>query len=121
MAKKLILTGDVNLMKVTDPAVPFRHVAAVLGAADVVFVYMANRLFRTQHPQPVIAGGEGSGIDPRMMFAVLVNFIAFAALASLVIWVRYRLERLRQQVEEAHALKAIALPHSSTHPARSTR
>jgi len=34
---KLILTGDVNLMKVTDPAVPFRHVAAVLGAADVVF------------------------------------------------------------------------------------
>ena len=37
MAGRLILTGDVNLMKVTDPAVPFRHVAAELRSADVVF------------------------------------------------------------------------------------
>jgi poly-gamma-glutamate synthesis protein (capsule biosynthesis protein) len=34
---RLILTGDVNLMGVTDPAVPFRHVAAELHKADVVF------------------------------------------------------------------------------------
>ncbi len=37
MAGKLILTGDVNLMNVTDPAVPFRRVTAELHAADVVF------------------------------------------------------------------------------------
>jgi len=37
MAGKLILTGDVNLMGVTNPAVPFRHVATVLKEADVVF------------------------------------------------------------------------------------
>jgi poly-gamma-glutamate capsule biosynthesis protein CapA/YwtB (metallophosphatase superfamily) len=34
---KLILTGDVNLMNVTDPAVPFRRIADELHAADVVF------------------------------------------------------------------------------------
>jgi len=37
MAGKLILTGDINLMGVTNPAVPFRHVATVLKEADVVF------------------------------------------------------------------------------------
>jgi len=37
MAGRLILAGDVNLMNVTDPTVPFRHVAAELHSADVVF------------------------------------------------------------------------------------
>src|ERR1700692_1646510 len=37
MTSKLILTGDVNLMNVTDVTVPFRHVAAALHEADVVF------------------------------------------------------------------------------------
>lgn len=83
-------------------------VLAVFGAVDVVFVYMAIRWFRTQHPQPVIGGGQGSGIDPRMMHALLINWFGFLAFAFLVIWLRYRLERLRQQVEEAHAMKAVA-------------
>lgn len=83
-------------------------VLAIFGAVDVVFVYMAIRWFRTQHPQPVIGGGEGSGIDPRMLHALLSNWAAFLALGAMVLWLRYRLERLRQQVEEAHAMKAIA-------------
>jgi heme exporter protein C len=83
-------------------------VLAIFGAVDVVFVYMAIRWFRTQHPQPVIGGGQGSGIDPRMMHALLMNWFGFLALALLVIWLRYTLERLRQQVEEAHAVKAVA-------------
>jgi poly-gamma-glutamate synthesis protein (capsule biosynthesis protein) len=33
----MILTGDVNLMNVTDPVVPFRRVAEEFRAADVVF------------------------------------------------------------------------------------
>jgi heme exporter protein C len=76
----------------------------------VVFVYMAIRWFRTQHPQPVVGGGEGSGIHPAMLNALLWNFAAFLALALLLIWIRFRLERLRQQVEEAYALKSL---HSS--------
>ena len=34
---KMILTGDVNLMGVDDPAVPFARVAEEFRAADVVF------------------------------------------------------------------------------------
>jgi hypothetical protein len=33
----MILTGDVNLMNVTDPAVPFALVGDELHGADVVF------------------------------------------------------------------------------------
>ena len=83
-------------------------VLAIFGAVDVVFVYMSIRWFRTQHPAPVFGGGENSGIDPRMAHAVYWNLLAFAAFGLLVIFLRYRLERLRQQVEEAHAMRAIA-------------
>ena len=41
-------------------------VFGVLGAVDVPIIYISNRVWRTQHPQPVIGGGEGSGLDPRM-------------------------------------------------------
>jgi len=34
---RLILTGDVNLMNVSDATIPFRHIAAGLHAADAVF------------------------------------------------------------------------------------
>lgn len=37
MRRNLVLTGDVNLMNVTDPAAPFARVADVLRRADVVF------------------------------------------------------------------------------------
>ena len=37
MAAKMILTGDVNLMNVTDPLVPFSLVRDELRAADIVF------------------------------------------------------------------------------------
>lgn len=84
----------------------------VFGFLDVPFVYMANRLFRTQHPQPVYFGGSGSGADPRMTFALLINMAAFFCFALLVCWWRYRLERLKREVEERQALEAMLEPRS---------
>ncbi|HEX4409889.1 MAG TPA: CapA family protein [Xanthobacteraceae bacterium] len=37
MTLKILLTGDVNLMNVTDPVVPFAKVAAEFKSADLVF------------------------------------------------------------------------------------
>lgn len=37
MRRTILLTGDVNLMNVTDPNVPFARVAEVLRSADVLF------------------------------------------------------------------------------------
>ncbi|HSL69828.1 MAG TPA: cytochrome c biogenesis protein CcsA [Longimicrobiales bacterium] len=81
---------------------------AIFGFIDVPIVYMSIRWWRTQHPKPVIAGGAGSGIDPEMWSALLWNLAAFVAFAGLLVWVRYRLERTRQQIDELHALHALA-------------
>ncbi|HEX6906339.1 MAG TPA: cytochrome c biogenesis protein CcsA [Terriglobales bacterium] len=85
-------------------------VLAVFGFLDVPFVYLANRLFRTQHPQPVYFGGPGSGADPRMTYALLMNMAAFCAFATLVVWLRFRLERARQDFEETQALETLLQP-----------
>jgi heme exporter protein C len=79
-------------------------VLAIFGAVDVVFVYMSIRWFRTQHPQPVL--GAGGSLDPAMKYALLINFLAFLVFGALVVWVRYRLERLSQDLDQMHALRA---------------
>lgn len=78
-------------------------VSAVFGIfafLDVPFVYMSNRLFRTQHPQPVLAGGTDSGLDPTMGKVLLLCTVAFLVVTIMSIVKRYRLERLRFEVDE---------------------
>jgi poly-gamma-glutamate capsule biosynthesis protein CapA/YwtB (metallophosphatase superfamily) len=45
MALKMILTGDVNLMNVTDPGIPFALVRDEFRAADIVFANLECCLF----------------------------------------------------------------------------
>src|ERR1700686_1292126 len=78
---------------------------SVLGALCVPFVYFSIWFFRTQHPQPVVGGG--GSIDPRMMHALLINWLAFSCFAFLVCWSRYRLESLQREVDQAHALESL--------------
>jgi heme exporter protein C len=85
-------------------------VLAVFGALDVPLVYFSIWFFRTQHPQPVIGGG--GSMDPRMLHVLLINWMAFLCFAFLVCWSRYRLEKLRREVEEAEALESWLEPTS---------
>jgi heme exporter protein C len=80
-------------------------VLAVLGALCVPFVYFSIWFFRTQHPQPVM--GDGGSIDPRMWHVLLLNWLAFSCFAFLVCWSRYRLEILKREVDQAHALESL--------------
>jgi heme exporter protein C len=80
-------------------------VLAVFGALDVPLVYFSIWFFRTQHPQPVIGGG--GSMDPRMLRVLLISWMAFLCFAFLVCWSRYRLEKLRREVEEAEALESL--------------
>jgi heme exporter protein C len=89
-------------------------VLAVFGALDVPLVYFSIWFFRTQHPQPVIGGG--GSIDPRMLRALLINWMAFLCFAFLVCWSRYRLEKLRRDVEEAEALESLLEPAGAAAP-----
>jgi len=81
----------------------------IFGFIDVPIVYMAIRWFRTQHPQPVIGGGEGSGLDHRMAVALLWNLAAFTMLALVYLIVRYRQALKAREIEEAHAQAALDL------------
>jgi heme exporter protein C len=85
---------------------------AVFGALDVPLVYFSIWFFRTQHPQPVIGGG--GSMDPQMLQTLLLSWMAFLCFAFLVCWARFRLEVLRRNVEEAHALESLAGPELTT-------
>lgn len=77
-------------------------VFGIFAFLDVPLVYMSNRLWRTQHPQPVILGGQGSGLDPTMAKVLLVCVIAVFGVMALILMDRYRLERLRYELDELH-------------------
>jgi heme exporter protein C len=103
---------------VIRPAAPVEHratvcaVVCILGMADVPMVYMANRLFRTQHPSPVVGGGPGSGLEPSMY--ITLAFGVFTMLTMLLLWwcvvsVRRRVARLERAsadlVRRSHELE----------------
>jgi heme exporter protein C len=82
-------------------------VLGIFGALDVPIVYMANRWWRTQHPAPVFGGGEGSGMDPSMVGALLWNMLAWFAWGALILVLRYNVERKQQKIDEAEATAAL--------------
>jgi hypothetical protein len=60
----------------------------------------------------VIFGEQGSGLDPSMVPALLINMAAFLCYGALVFWVRYKLERARQALHESQALRSLELARS---------
>jgi len=79
------------------------RICAVFGIfcfLDVPLVYFSIRLWRTQHPQPVIAGGEGSGLDPTMRAVLFLCWAALLGVMVILLRQRYQLEQLRHDAEE---------------------
>src|SRR5262245_13664173 len=64
MPLQMILTGDVNLMNVTDPQTPFAHISGELRAADVVFSNLECCLIDT--PPGHSVSNEGFFADPEV-------------------------------------------------------
>jgi heme exporter protein C len=73
-------------------------VVGIIGFVDAIIDYMAIRWWRTQHPQPVIAGGAGSGLDPRMWRTVFVAWGAFLCLFFYLIRQRLWIAELRREL-----------------------
>jgi len=78
-------------------------VVGVTGFVDVPLVYFAIRWWRTQHPQPVIMGGEDSGLDPKMATTLWVSTAAYLLLFTVLFRRRLALENLRHQLDELRA------------------
>ncbi len=75
-------------------------VFSIFAFLDVPLVYMSIRWWRTQHPQPVIAGGTGSGLDPQMWRVFMTCWAALLGLLVLLLRERSNLEALRHEVGE---------------------
>jgi len=98
----------------------FSAVFGIFAFLDVPLVYFSNRLWRTQHPQPVILGGSNSGLDPVMGKVLLISFVAVLCITAILITDRYRLERLRSEFDELRfraesreAERASKIPHAA--------
>lgn len=91
---------------VIRPAAPVEHratvcaVVCILGMADVPLVYLSNRLFRTQHPSPVLGGGQNSGLAPEMLFTLLFGMVVMLLLWWCILRVRIRVARLERAADD---------------------
>jgi heme exporter protein C len=78
----------------------FSALFGIFAFLDVPLVYFSIRWWRDQHPQPVIMGGPGSGLEPRMRVSYLLMWGALTGLLILLLNARYKLEAMRASVEE---------------------
>src|SRR5208282_1678794 len=72
----------------------------IFAFLDVPLVYISIRWWRTQHPQPVVMGGPGSGLEPTMFKVFFFSVLAMHVLMVLLLSERYKMEKLRGEVDE---------------------
>jgi len=89
-----------SMLEEPDKRALFSALFGIFAFLDVPLVYFSIRWWRTQHPQPVILGGPGSGLDPRMRVSYLLVWAAFTGLLILLLNGRYKLEAMRASMEE---------------------
>jgi heme exporter protein C len=71
----------------------------IFAFLDVPLVFGAIRWWRTQHPSPVMLGGEGSGLEPTMKKVLFFSVFAMHVLAAFLILERYILEKMKSDVD----------------------
>jgi heme exporter protein C len=74
-------------------------VVGIIGFIDVPIVYFSIRWWRTQHPQPVIMGGQGSGLAPEMWAVVMLCLVMYLVFFSWLLRFRLRLGRMQDEVD----------------------
>lgn len=102
---KLIVTGDVNLMNVTDGNVPFRRVKETFRSADLVFANLECCLSSRRNEGSTHV--EGFFADPRVSAAALTECgIAAVGLANNV---NFGAEAIKESIEN---LDQIGIAHT---------
>ena len=71
----------------------------IFAFIDVPLVFGSIRWWRTQHPQPIIMGAPGAGLDPTMYKVLFFTWLAMLGLMTLLLRQRYRLEAMRGDLE----------------------
>ena len=77
-------------------------VVGLISFLDVPIVYFANRVKASQHPAPVVGGGEGSGLAPEFLATLLIGVFAFTVTYVLLLRLRHQQSRLEDRIEELY-------------------
>jgi heme exporter protein C len=71
----------------------------IFAFLDVPLVFGAIRWWRTQHPQPVIAGGQGSGLEHTMKMVFFFSAFAMHVFMAFLVTERYTLEKMQTETD----------------------
>ena len=77
--------------------------SSVVGLAaflDVPVVYLANRVKASQHPAPVLAGGQDSGLAPAFRYTLFLGMAVMLLHYVLLVRARINAARLEDEIEE---------------------
>ena len=77
-------------------------VVGLISFLDVPIVYMANRVKASQHPAPVLGGGEGSGLAPVFLATLLIGVFTFTTLYVLLLRTRTEQAVLEDRIEDLY-------------------
>ena len=88
-----------SLIEEPDRRALLSSIFGIFAFLDVPLVYGSIRWWRTQHPQPVIMGGPGSGLEPTMAKVFFFSVLAMHVLMIFLIRERYLLEKNSSEVE----------------------
>lgn len=81
-------------------------VVGLISFLDVPIVYMANRVKASQHPAPVVGGGDGSGLAPEFLATLLIGVFTFTVTYVLLLRLRTRQARIEDRIEELYLQRA---------------
>ena len=81
-------------------------VVGIIGFIDVLIVYGSIRWWTTQHPQPVIGGGDDSGLEPAMLFTLLFCVGTFTLLFFTLLRSKIELQKAFEEVDYFHKVLA---------------
>jgi heme exporter protein C len=88
-----------TLVEEPDRRALFSALFGIFAFIDVPLVFGSIRWWRTQHPQPVIMGGAGSGLEPTMRWVLLFSWLAMLSLMALLLRARYDVEAMRGELD----------------------
>jgi heme exporter protein C len=74
----------------------FAAVVGIVGFIDVPIVFLAVKLWRTQHPSTIVFEG---GLTPAMMFTLLICIAAFTVLYVLLVIQSYALKNIEAELD----------------------
>ncbi|HXF70325.1 MAG TPA: cytochrome c biogenesis protein CcsA [Thermoflexus sp.] len=101
-----------NAVENPETRARFAAVYAIVAFVTVPITYLSARLLRTIHPivlgPSVSSEAQGQfGLTPRMVHTMVLSLVAWTLLFTVLLWLRYRVQRTQETLEEMEAMAEV--------------